>query len=135
MRSLAGYRPKGYQEIPWCYQLCHCDRRGCIGWPKHGVGTSRARGVPARIHSARAVRADGSVVVAQAYNGTTNRAFLWRTQMQDFPNLMLSFPELANDTGVAVAQQQRLAGRLMQQACQADGDQVCPSGGSELVDT
>lgn len=73
--------------------------------------------------------------MAQAYNGTTYRAFLWRTQMQDFPNLILSFPELANDTGVAVAQQQRLAGRLMQQACQADGGQVCLSGGSELVDT
>lgn len=60
------------------------------------------------------VSGDGSVVVGRAVSdGNGVRAFIWRTEMQDFENLMLSFPVLANDTEVAVAEQQGAVERLM----------------------
>jgi probable HAF family extracellular repeat protein len=85
---------------------------------------------------ALAVSADGSVVVgnAQADDGS-GRAFIWRTQMQDFTNLMLSFPTLANDTEIAVAQQQAVVERLMDQTCFAEAGQACMSVGGWLANS
>ena len=84
---------------------------------------------------ANAVSADGAVVVGYAQNGTTNRAFIWRTQMQDFENLMMSFPVLANDTQIAVAQQQHVIGRLMNDTCLAEEGQACLRVGGWLANT
>lgn len=85
--------------------------------------------------TATAVSADGAVVVGYAENGTTDRAFIWRTQMQDFENLMMSFPVLANDTQIAVAQQQHVLGRLMNDTCLAEDGQACLSVGGSLANT
>ncbi len=77
------------------------------------------------------VSADGSIIVGDAdtdqeftipgFGGpetfTQQRAFIWRTEMQDFENLMLSFPMLANNTEIAVARQQSVVGRLMDETC------------------
>lgn len=77
------------------------------------------------------VSADGSIIVGDAdtdqeftipgFGGpetfTQQRAFIWRTEMQDFENLLLSFPMLANNTEIAVAQQQAVVGRLMNETC------------------
>jgi probable HAF family extracellular repeat protein len=78
---------------------------------------------------ARAVSADGAVVVGvsetdvQGFGG--NRAFIWRTQMQDLENLMLSFPAPANDTAIAVAQQQGTVGQLASWTCLAETGASC----------
>jgi probable HAF family extracellular repeat protein len=73
-----------------------------------------------------AVSADGSVIVGEAENAADEeRAFIWRTQMQDLENLMLSYPVLANDTEIAVAQQQGLVGQLANQNCLADTGASC----------
>jgi probable HAF family extracellular repeat protein len=75
---------------------------------------------------ATAVSADGVVVVGEAENEDgDSRAFIWRTQMQDLENLMLSYPVLANDTEIAVAQQQGLVGQLANQTCLADTGASC----------
>jgi probable HAF family extracellular repeat protein len=98
--------------------------------------------------TALAVSDDGAVVVGYAdADGTmeevnspgrrvsAKRAFIWRTQMQDFENLMLSFPLLANDTEIAVAQQQTVAGRLMDETCLAEADQSCLTVGGWFTNT
>jgi len=85
---------------------------------------------------ARAVNADGSVVVGEAEtDDDTFRAFIWRTQMQDFENLMLSYAVTANDTEIAVAQQQAVVGRLMDETCLAEDDQSCLRVGGWLANT
>jgi probable HAF family extracellular repeat protein len=81
------------------------------------------------VSSASAVSADGAVVVGvsetdvQGFGG--NRAFIWRTQMQDLENLMLSFPAPANDTAIAVAQQQGTVGQLASWTCLAETGASC----------
>jgi probable HAF family extracellular repeat protein len=81
------------------------------------------------VSSAKAVSADGAVVVGvsetdvQGFGG--NRAFIWRTQMQDLENLMLSFPAPANDTAIAVAQQQGTVGQLASWTCLAETGASC----------
>ena len=69
---------------------------------------------------ANGVSADGSVVVGMSEydnfldpSNNFTRAFIWRTEMQDFENLMLSSPVLANDTEIAVSQQQSSVKHLM----------------------
>ena len=76
---------------------------------------------------AYAVSADGGVIVGYATTAgdTETHAFIWKTQMQDLGNLMLSFPILANDTEIAVAQQQYTAGRLMDTTCLAEAGKAC----------
>jgi probable HAF family extracellular repeat protein len=78
---------------------------------------------------ASAVSADGAVVVGYADTDVPgfggNRAFIWRTQMQDLENLMLSFPAPANDTAIAVAQQQGTVGQLASWTCLAETGASC----------
>jgi probable HAF family extracellular repeat protein len=75
---------------------------------------------------ALAVSADGSVVVGRSETQEGDkRAFIWRTQMQDLENLMLSYPLLANDTEIAVAQQQGVVDQLANQTCLADTGASC----------
>jgi probable HAF family extracellular repeat protein len=54
---------------------------------------------------------DGSIVVGQS----GARAFIWRGAMEDFENLITSFPVLANDTAVATAEQHFTLGKVMRQ--------------------
>ena len=76
--------------------------------------------------SASAVSADGSVIVGQATNADGNsRAFIYKTQMQDLSNLMLSFPTMANDTQIAVAELEYSAASLMGTTCLADAGSAC----------
>lgn len=60
------------------------------------------------------VSADGAVVVGMADADDGNmRAFIWRGGMQDYTNLMASFPILANETERDVAIQQGSLARLL----------------------
>ena len=67
---------------------------------------------------ANALSADGSVVagVAQNDNGDS-RAFIYRSIMQDYDNLLASFPLLANDADVATAAQQWTLASILDQNC------------------
>jgi probable HAF family extracellular repeat protein len=65
---------------------------------------------------ALAVSADGSTIVGQAETEQgPERAFIWRGEMQDFENLLTSFPVLTNDSAVAAAQAQQGLGQTMRQ--------------------
>jgi probable HAF family extracellular repeat protein len=76
--------------------------------------------------NALAVSADGSVIVGYAANADGNdRAFIYKMQMQDLRNLMLSFPTMANDTQIAVAELEYSAGRLMGTTCLAEAGSAC----------
>ena len=76
--------------------------------------------------TAYAVSADGSVIVGYSENaGRLDLAFIYKTQMQDLSNLMLSFPTMANDTQIAVAELEYSAGRLMGTTCLADAGIAC----------
>ena len=78
------------------------------------------------VSSAYAVSADGSVIVGNSQDADGNyRAFIYRTQMQDLSNLALSFPTMANDTQIAVAELEYSAGRLMGTTCLADAGSAC----------
>lgn len=72
------------------------------------TGTDRSR--------ARGVSADGRVVVGESGNSSAMRAFIWRGVMEDFENLITSFPILGNDTAVASAEQQFALGQMMGQS-------------------
>lgn len=77
---------------------------------------------------ATGVSADGSIIVGNAVSDDGSfRAFIWRTKMQDFNNLLISFPALTNDTEVAVQQQQSVADQLMNSSCSAEEGQKCLS--------
>lgn len=91
---------------------------------------------------AYAVSADGSVVVGQSeayhkdgYIAIHGRPFIWRTVMQDYENLLLSYGQLANDTELAVSQQQMAVDRLMAQGCFAAGGASCFGIGGDLTRT
>lgn len=78
--------------------------------------------------NATGVSADGSVIVGNAVNDRGEyRAFIWRTKMQDFGNLLVSFPSLTNDSEIAVSQQQSVADQLMGSSCSAEEGQKCLS--------
>jgi len=74
---------------------------------------------------ARGINDDGSIVVGQSGIGSSARAFIWRAPsneednvggvIQDYANLLTSFPVLANDSAVAAAQQQQGLGQTMGQ--------------------
>ncbi|MCG8344495.1 MAG: autotransporter domain-containing protein, partial [Chlorobiales bacterium] len=67
---------------------------------------------------AYALSADGSVVAgeSQTDNGELH-AFIYRSIMQDYDNLLASFPLLANDADVAVAVQQWTLASILDQTC------------------
>ena len=68
--------------------------------------------------SPNGVSADGRTVVGSASNDQgVNRAFIYRTSMQDFSNLLSSLPKLAADKELAAAQQQMRMARLLQTQC------------------
>ncbi|TVQ02391.1 MAG: autotransporter domain-containing protein, partial [Roseinatronobacter sp.] len=71
-----------------------------------GGSSSRAYGV----------NADGSVVVGVSGSSAGDRAFIWRGVMEDFENLITSFPVLGNDSAVALAEQQFALGQVMGQS-------------------
>ncbi|TYB82803.1 hypothetical protein FVF75_01045 [Maritimibacter fusiformis] len=73
---------------------------------------------------AHGVSADGSIVVGFSNSTAGERAFIWRGAMQDFDNLIASFPVLANDSAVAAAQQQRALGQTMGQGFLAGDGQI-----------
>jgi hypothetical protein len=83
---------------------------------------------------ASAVSADGSVIVG-SYQGNTGGAFIYKTQMQDLSNLALSFPAMANDTQIAVAELGYSAGRLMGTTCFAEVGSACLRVGGTLSNT
>ena len=74
------------------------------------------------------VNADGSIVVGEVWGPAVDRAFIWREGgggMEDYENLILSFPVLANDSAVALAQSQFALGEVMDQTVfAADGKMV-----------
>lgn len=99
-----------------------------------GLGSLRSDGTG--ISRAWDVSADGSVVVGEAETDDgTIRAFIWRTEMQDFENVIDSFPGITNDTEIAVAQQQAIVGRLIDDTCLAEDDQSCLRVGGWLANT
>jgi len=66
--------------------------------------------------TATGVNADGSVVVGYSgggYVGDDGRAFIWRGVMEDYENLITSFPVLGNDSAVMQAEQQFALGTMM----------------------
>lgn len=63
--------------------------------------------------SATGVSADGNIVVGFSGNNSETRAFIWRGVMEDHANLIDSFPVLANDSAVAMAQHRLALLRLM----------------------
>jgi probable HAF family extracellular repeat protein len=80
------------------------------------AGTDRSR--------ARGVSADGRVVVGESGRSSGMRAFIWRGVMEDFENLITSFPVLGNDTAVASAEQQFALGQMMGQSAMAAAGQT-----------
>ena len=68
---------------------------------------------------AKEVSADGRTVVGLSSTdyGYVTRAFIYRTSMQDFSNLLSSLPKLAADKELAAAQQQMRMARLLQTQC------------------
>ncbi len=85
---------------------------------------------------ANGVSADGDVVVGLSeVDGGGVRAFIWRTEMQDYESVTDSFPVIADDTEIAVAQQQAVVGRLMDETCLAEEDQSCLHAGGWLAYT
>ena len=75
---------------------------------------------------AYAVSADGSVIVGESENADGEyRPFIYTTQMQDLSNLALSFPAMANDTQIAVAELEYSVGRLMGTTCLAEAGSAC----------
>jgi probable HAF family extracellular repeat protein len=72
------------------------------------------------------VSADGSVIVGEYETADGNyRSFIYKTQMQDLSNLMLSFPTMANDTQIAVAELEYSAASLMGTTCLAEAGSAC----------
>ena len=67
---------------------------------------------------AHALSPDGSIIVGTAQNDDRQyRAFIYRSIMQDYDNLLASFPLLANDADVAAAAQQQDMASILDQTC------------------
>ena len=67
---------------------------------------------------AHALSADGGVIAGAAQNDNGEyRAFIYRSIMQDYDNLLASFPLLANDADVATAAQQWTLASILDQTC------------------
>ena len=80
------------------------------------LGTLRADNTGESI--AFALSADGSVVAGEAQNDNgESRAFIYRSMMQNYGNLLASYPLLANDADVATAAQQWALASILDQTC------------------
>lgn len=74
--------------------------------------------------SATSVSEDGSTIVGYSTDANNQtRAFIYRTQMQDFTNMIGSFGLLANDVSVAMEYQRETASWLIQRNCAFRDDQ------------
>ena len=76
---------------------------------------------------ASGINIDGSVIFGTSDSTNGVRAFIWREGggMEDYENLILSFPVVANDSAVALAQSQFALGEVMDQTVfAADGKMV-----------
>jgi probable HAF family extracellular repeat protein len=108
------------------YADVDANNRHAVSWVGGSTTATDLGTLGGNFSTANAVSADGSVIVGESrIEGGGNRAFIWRTQMQDLVNLMLSYPVLANDTDIAVAQQQGLVGQLANQTCLAAPGASC----------
>lgn len=103
-----GNTSSGSRAFRWTEDL------GIVNLGVLGVDDGNARS------EANGVSADGSVVVGTSeydnfFDPSNNftRAFIWRTKMQDFENLMASFPVLAVETELAFGAQQIGVNSLM----------------------
>ena len=68
--------------------------------------------------TAYALSADGGVIAGAAETDDGPwRAFIYRSIMQDYDNLLASFPRLANDADVATAAQQWALASILDQTC------------------
>ena len=80
------------------------------------LGTLRADNTGESI--AFALSADGSVVAGEAQNDNgESRAFIYRSMMQNYGNLLASYPLLANDADAATAAQQWALASILDQTC------------------
>ena len=79
------------------------------------------------ISTATGVSGDGSVIVGQSGGGgiEPERAFIWRTVMQDLANLLASFPQLAGDSDVTRGHFERQAALAADQTCLAESGGHC----------
>ena len=85
---------------------------------------------------ARSISADGSIIVGESDgDGAGTRMFIWRTQMQDYEKLIYSFDVPANDTEIAVAQQQAIADRMMSSICISGAGRICLQASGDIART
>ena len=102
------------------------DQFHAVSWVDGSTTATDLGTLGGTFSSASAVSADGSVIVGAARDADSNlRAFIYKTLMQDLSNLMLSFPTMANDTQIAVAELEYSAGRLISTTCLADAGSAC----------
>ena len=79
--------------------------------------------------SATHVSSDGRTIVGTAETDQgVFRAFIWRTDMQDLQNLMSSFPSLASDIELVLAQQQDAHDFVSRQNCMVHQYRSCVRG-------
>ena len=89
--------------------------------------------------AAYATNDDGSIVLGASFNqgDDVQRPFIWRQTssvegiMEDYKNLITSFPVLANDSAVAQAEQQLSVGQMMSQNGFAGAGQTVMSARTE----
>ena len=103
---------------------------GGTGGGMEDLGTLRADNSGSS--GALAVSADGSTIVGVAatddtdsFGNPVSRAFIFRSVMQDTEALILSVPELANDTAIVVARQSQTARILRDTHCSAAEGVTC----------
>lgn len=82
---------------------------------------------------ATAVSDDGSTVIGFANTADGQRAFIYRTQMQDFTNMIASFGSLANDLELAAEYQRETATWLVERGCTMHDDQRFCLGAEGLL--
>ena len=109
------------------------DGSVAAGWAQNDAGVSRAfrwtqddgmvdlgtlRDDNTGWSEAYALSADGSIVAGYAQNDDgVRRAFIYRSMMQDYGNLLASYPLLANDADAATAAQQWALASILDQTC------------------
>jgi|GEM_PF-5874858 len=72
------------------------------------------------------VSEDGTTIVGVADNAQgQSRAFIWRSVMQDFTNMLASFGGLAEESELAIAEQQHLAEVAAMPGCDPSAHRFC----------
>ena len=84
---------------------------------------------------AAGVNADGTVVVGFSETAEGGRAFIWRGVMEDFENLIGSFPVLADDHARAIAERHIALNRLMGQRFQVPSGRIAGQVRAETAQT